>query len=46
VDVGDSVGVFGPGYQGAVTGGVRVLVPASDAAEARAVLGESSDADD
>jgi len=43
VDVGDSIGVFGPGYQGSVTGGVRLLVPAAVEAQAHAVVDDSSD---
>lgn len=42
VDVGDSIGVFGPGYQGSVTGGVRLLVPAAVEVQAHAVVGDSS----
>jgi hypothetical protein len=38
VDTGDSMGVFGPGYQGTVTGGVGLLVPADLETEARSAL--------
>lgn len=41
----ESSGVFGQGYAGTVTGGARVLVPASLAADARLLLAEDDDAD-
>ena len=37
-DSNDTVGIFGPGFQGATARGVTVRVPANALAEARAVL--------
>ena len=37
-DGNDTVGIFGPGFQGATSRGVTVRVPASALAEARAVV--------
>ena len=37
-DSNDTVGIFGPGFQGATARGVTVRVPADSLAEARAVL--------
>ena len=34
----DTVGIFGPGFQGATSHGVEVMVPADVLAEAQAVL--------
>jgi hypothetical protein len=39
-DGNDTVGIFGPGFQGATARGVTVLVPAWKLAEAKAVLAE------
>lgn len=37
-DNNDTVGIFGPGFQGATSRGVTVKVPAGSLAEARAAL--------
>jgi hypothetical protein len=37
-DGNDTVGIFGPGFQGATSRGVTILVPAQRLAEAQAVL--------
>jgi hypothetical protein len=37
-DSNDTVGIFGPGFQGATAQGVTVLVPAGALNDARAVL--------
>ena len=37
-DSNDTVGIFGPGFQGATSRGVTVRVPASALAEAREVV--------
>lgn len=37
-DNNDTVGIFGPGFQGATARGVTVLVPAAALEDARAVL--------
>lgn len=39
-DSNDTVGIFGPGFQGATARGVSVLVPAAFVDEARAVLAD------
>ena len=36
-------GVFGPGFQGSVPGGVTVLVPREHLAEAEEILGNDAD---
>jgi hypothetical protein len=38
-DSNDTVGIFGPGFQGPTSRGVTVRVPAAALADARAVLG-------
>ena len=38
-DSNDTVGIFGPGFQGATARGVTVRVPAGSLDEARAVIG-------
>jgi len=38
-DDNDTVGIFGPGFQGATARGVTVRVPAESLDDARAVLG-------
>jgi hypothetical protein len=38
----DTVGIFGPGFQGASARGVAVLVPSDAAAEARSILESES----
>jgi hypothetical protein len=38
-DSNDTVGIFGPGFQGATARGVTVRVPAGSLAEARALIG-------
>lgn len=37
----DTVGLFGPGFEGPTARGVDVLVPRENAAEAREILSES-----
>ena len=37
-DTNDTVGIFGPGFQGATAHGVTVRVPADELRDARAVL--------
>lgn len=39
----DTVGIFGPGFQGATSRGVTVLVPAAALADARATLNPRAD---
>jgi Putative prokaryotic signal transducing protein len=39
-DGNDTVGIFGPGFQGATSRGVTILVPARRLAEAQALLDE------
>ncbi|AMW06092.1 putative signal transducing protein [Gemmatimonas phototrophica] len=39
-DGNDTVGIFGPGFQGATSRGVTILVPAKRLAEAQAILAE------
>ena len=39
-DGNDTVGIFGPGFQGATSRGVTILVPANRLAEAESVLAE------
>jgi hypothetical protein len=41
----DIVGIFGPGFQGPTARGVDVIVPDSDVARARDLLGLSDDAE-
>ena len=41
----DTVGLFGPGFEGPTARGVDVLVPATVAVEAREVLADVSDVD-
>ena len=41
----DTVGLFGPGFEGPTARGVDVLVRATDAAEAREVLADVSEPD-
>jgi hypothetical protein len=41
-DSHDTVGIFGPGFQGATARGTTVRVPAESLADARAVLRSSS----
>ena len=38
-DSNDTVGIFGPGFQGATAHGVTVRVPAADLEDARAAVG-------
>jgi hypothetical protein len=42
----DTVGIFGPGFEGATARGFDVLVPADLAAEARDVLSDTDDAEE
>jgi len=42
-DNNDTVGIFGPGFQGATARGVTVLVPLDAIEEARVVLGLDDD---
>jgi hypothetical protein len=42
-DNNDSVGIFGPGFQGATARGVTIRVPAAALEEAREVLGLAND---
>lgn len=42
---GDTVGIFGIGFQGSTSRGVDVVVPDSDLARARDILGLSDDED-
>ena len=44
-DNNDTVGIFGPGFQGATARGVSVLVPEAFVDEARAVLAEVMESD-
>ena len=44
-DNNDTVGIFGPGFQGATARGVTVLVPLDALEEARVVLGLDEDDD-
>ncbi len=44
-DNNDTVGIFGPGFQGATARGVSVLVPEAFVDEARAVLAEVMETD-
>ena len=37
----DTVGIFGPGFQGATARGVSVLVPSNEVMEARRVLADA-----
>lgn len=41
----DTVGLFGPGFEGPTARGIDVLVPGAVAADARAVLADASDVD-
>ena len=45
-DSNDTVGIFGPGFQGATARGVSVLVPAPYVDEARTVLAEVEETDE
>ncbi len=41
----DTVGIFGPGFQGASAHGVTVLVPSNEVLEARRLLADARDDD-